>query len=417
MQKKFYFTSLFLLITTLTHFAQTKVSGTIVDKIKQPIPYANIVFKGSKTAVNSDENGHFYMESDQTYNSIEVSFVGYNTKEIQLHSAVTFDLKIVLSEEQVLNEVVVFSGKRSKKNNPAKGDSDQSTIDIVLDTPVAKKDTPATVLNNKPIKGKAGDPAKNNPGRTINKGKTVPKIKNTDQKLVKSQDNKPLGPGPIKPLDPSKVRKSGFTMVRVEGGKLPLEKHYGSKICPADTIKINSFRLGKYEITQTDWLEIMGKNPSFKKGCADCPVENVSWNDVQEFLQKASKARGKKYRLPYEVEWEYAARGGKNPHGFQYPGSKQASEVAWFSTIKEHTHKVGLKKANNLGIYDLGGNVREWCQGSFPANLNCKVENEGKKPLRGGSWVSPRNKIKVTARADAKLNSRDEQSGLRLIEE
>lgn len=119
MQKKFYFTSLFLLITTLTHFAQTKVSGTIVDKIKQPIPYANIVFKGSKTAVNSDENGHFYMESDQTYNSIEVSFVGYNTKEIQLHSAVTFDLKIVLSEEQVLNEVVVFSGKRSKKNNPA----------------------------------------------------------------------------------------------------------------------------------------------------------------------------------------------------------------------------------------------------------------------------------------------------------
>lgn len=119
MQKKFYFTSLFLLITTLTHFAQTKVSGTIVDKIKQPIPYANIVFKGSKTAVNSDENGHFYMESDQTYNSIEVSFVGYNTKEIQLQSGVTFDLKIVLSEEQVLNEVVVFSGKRSKKNNPA----------------------------------------------------------------------------------------------------------------------------------------------------------------------------------------------------------------------------------------------------------------------------------------------------------
>ena len=119
MQKKFYFTSLFLLITTLTHFAQTKVSGTIVYKIKQPIPYANIVFKGSKTAVNSDENGHFYMESDQTYNSIEVSFVGYNTKEIQLQSAVTFDLKIVLSEEQVLNEVVVFSGKRSKKNNPA----------------------------------------------------------------------------------------------------------------------------------------------------------------------------------------------------------------------------------------------------------------------------------------------------------
>lgn len=305
----------------------------------------------------------------------------------------------------------------SQKTNPEKRDTNQSTIDIVLDSPVAPKDTPATVLNNTPIKGKPANPTKSNPGSIGNKGKAVPKIKNTGQKAVKSLENKPLNPGPIKPIDPSKVRKSGFTMVKVEGGKLPIEKHYGSRICPSDTIKINSFRLGKYEITQTDWLEVMGKNPAFKKGCADCPVENVSWNDAQEFLQKASKVRGKKYRLPYEVEWEYAARGGKNPHGFQYPGSKQASEVAWFSTIKEHTHKVGLKKPNNLDIYDLGGNVREWCQGSFPTNLSCKVENEVKKPLRGGSWVSPKNKIKVTARADAKLNSRDEQSGLRLIEE
>ena len=119
MQKKFHFIRLFFFILTLSNFAQTKVSGTIVDNTKQPIPYANIVFKGSKTAVNSDENGHFYIESDQTYKSIEVSFVGYNTKEIQLQSAVTYDLKISLSEEQVLNEVVVFSGKRSKKNNPA----------------------------------------------------------------------------------------------------------------------------------------------------------------------------------------------------------------------------------------------------------------------------------------------------------
>lgn len=305
----------------------------------------------------------------------------------------------------------------SLKSNQTKRDSNQATIDVVLDTPVAPKDTSATALNNKQIKVKPSDPAKNKTSGAANKSRTIPKIKNTDQKPVKPLENKPLDPGPIKPGDPTKVRKSGFTMVRVEGGKLPLEKHYGNKVCPTDTIQINNFRLGKYEITQTDWLEIMGKNPSFKKGCADCPVENVSWNDIQEFLQKASKARGKRYRLPYEVEWEYAARGGKNPHGFQYPGSKQASEVAWFSTIKEHTHKVGLKKPNNLDIYDLGGNVREWCQGSFPAQFNCKVENEAKKPLRGGSWVSPKNKIKVTARADAKLNIRDEQSGLRLIEE
>ena len=303
----------------------------------------------------------------------------------------------------------------SKKPNLQLPDSTKQTLDNPLDTPIPKKDTSATVLNNKPIK--PINLPKSNPGNSGNKVKAVPKIKNTGQKTVKPIDTKTIDPGPIKPVDPTKVRKSGFTMVRVEGGKFPLGKHYGNKICPTDTIQINSFRLGKYEITQTDWLEIMDKNPAFKKSCADCPVENVSWNDIQEFLQKASKARGKKYRLPYEVEWEYAARGGKNPHGFQYPGSKQASDVAWFSTIKEHTHKVGLKKPNNLDIYDLGGNVREWCNGSFPASLNCKIENEAKKPLRGGSWVSSKNKIKVIARAEEKPISRDEQSGLRLVEE
>jgi hypothetical protein len=113
-----FFTSLFL-ITLVTNFAQTKVSGTVLDKSKQPIPYANIVFKGTKTAVNSDENGNFYIESKETHKVLEISFIGYNTKDIQLPTAVTYDLKITLSEEQVLNEVVIYSGKRSKKNNPA----------------------------------------------------------------------------------------------------------------------------------------------------------------------------------------------------------------------------------------------------------------------------------------------------------
>jgi len=113
-----FFTSLFL-ITFVTNFAQTKVSGTVLDKSKQPIPYANIVFKGTKTAVNSDENGNFYIESKETHKVLEISFIGYNTKDVQLPTAVTYDLKITLSEEQVLNEVVIYSGKRSKKNNPA----------------------------------------------------------------------------------------------------------------------------------------------------------------------------------------------------------------------------------------------------------------------------------------------------------
>lgn len=107
----------FLFVTT--SFAQTKVSGVVTDDKKSPIPYANIIFKGSNVAVNTDENGRFYMESPTTYTTLEISFVGYNTKEIPLTKAVNYDMKITLSEGEVLKEVVIYTGKTSKKNNPA----------------------------------------------------------------------------------------------------------------------------------------------------------------------------------------------------------------------------------------------------------------------------------------------------------
>ena len=107
----------FLFVTT--SFAQTKVSGVVTDDKKSPIPYANVIFKGSNVAVNTDENGRFYMESPTTYTTLEVSFVGYNTKEIPLTKAVNYDMKITLSEGEVLKEVVIYTGKTSKKNNPA----------------------------------------------------------------------------------------------------------------------------------------------------------------------------------------------------------------------------------------------------------------------------------------------------------
>lgn len=311
------------------------------------------------------------------------------------------------------------SNKGSKTQADSAIKSKDSLVVLPIDSPqinqadtlVADQKKPKTV-EKAPSKTKNS----NTPKSDKNTG-SVSKIKSKETKPLESKDKPSVEPGLNTNIAQNKQRKSGFMMVKVEGGKLPLGKHYGSKPCPSDTLKISSFRLGKYEITQADWQEIMDKNPAFKKGCADCPVENVSWNDVQEFIQKASKIRGKKYRLPYEVEWEYAARGGKNPQTFEYPGSKQATEVAWFSTIKEHTHKVGLKKPNNLDIYDLGGNVREWCQGTFPASYQCQAEKAGQKPLRGGSWVSAKGKIKISARADAKLGTREEQTGLRLVEE
>ena len=119
MNKKLYFLIFFSFLFIANALGQTKVSGIVIDKSNLPIPYANLVFKGSNVAVNTDENGRFYMESPTTYTVLEVSFVGFNSREITLTKSVTYDMKITLSEGEVLKEVVIFTGKTSKKNNPA----------------------------------------------------------------------------------------------------------------------------------------------------------------------------------------------------------------------------------------------------------------------------------------------------------
>ena len=244
------------------------------------------------------------------------------------------------------------------------------------------------------------------------------KLKTPTKKGLQAPHEKPkVALEPIQKPDPSKIRKSGFTMVKVEGGALLLGRHYEAKACPVEEVQLRSFNIGKYEITQADWMEIMGKNPAFNRGCSDCPVENVSWNDVQAFVQKASIARKKKYRLPFEAEWEYAARGGQNLQDYLYAGSKRPTEVAWFNTINDFTHKVGLKKPNSLDIYDLSGNVREWSQGIFPPYLNCKPEDAEKMALRGGSWANQKGRIRIVDRVSKSIKYRDKQSGLRMVEE
>jgi formylglycine-generating enzyme required for sulfatase activity len=158
-------------------------------------------------------------------------------------------------------------------------------------------------------------------------------------------------------------------------------------------VTVSSFRIGKYEITQGQWKAVMGSNPSsFKKG-DNYPVENVSWNDIQTFLQKLNAATGKRYRLPTEAEWEYAARGGSRSSGYIYSGSNSVGNVAWYrDNSSSSTHPVGQKSPNELGIYDMSGNVWEWCSdwyGSYPtsAQANPKGPSSGSdRVLRGGGW-------------------------------
>ena len=189
-----------------------------------------------------------------------------------------------------------------------------------------------------------------------------------------------------------------FNMVFVQGGTFEMGSNNGdSDEKPIHTVTVSDFYMSATEVTQAQWKAVMGSNPSNWKG-DNLPVESVSWNDVQKFLKKLNKSTGENYRLPTEAEWEYAARGGVETNGrssqTKYAGSNNIDEVAWYGDNSgSKTHPVGKKKPNELGLYDMTGNVWEWCNdwydedyySSSPQN-NPQGANSGKyRVLRGGS--------------------------------
>ena len=154
----------------------------------------------------------------------------------------------------------------------------------------------------------------------------------------------------------------------------------------------NDYYMGMYEVPQALWEAVMGSNPSEYKG-DNLPVEMVSWNDCQEFISKLNSLTGRKFRLPTEAEWEYAARGGKKSRSYQYSGSSNISDVAWYGgNSGSKTHPVGTKQANELGIYDMTGNVIEWCQDWYGAYSGSSQTNPAgavsgsDRVSRGGCW-------------------------------
>jgi formylglycine-generating enzyme required for sulfatase activity len=166
---------------------------------------------------------------------------------------------------------------------------------------------------------------------------------------------------------------------------------------PVHEACVNDFYLGKYEVTQGQWKTVMGNNPSHFKGCGDdCPVESVSWYDVQEFISRLKQRSGKRYRLPTEAEWEYAARnGGKREKWAGTSSERDLGDYAWYDKNSgDQTHPVGQKKSNGLGLYDMAGNVWEWCEDWYAGLYyeRSPKDNPGGpgsgrlKVLRGGSW-------------------------------
>jgi len=225
-----------------------------------------------------------------------------------------------------------------------------------------------------------------------------------------------------------------FPMVEVPGGSFIMGDDKGQGYIlspkPAHEVELDSFYMGQYAVTQRVWEAVMGKNPSYFKG-THLPVEQVSWEDVELFLDKLnglSKLEGdSKYRLPTEAEWEYAARGGPYSLGSAYAGGEVLEEVAWYGrNSASQTHEVGSKAPNELGIYDMNGNVWEWCQDWYLRNYyqECYDRRVVKNPqgpktgggrvCRGGSWGNGSGYCRVASRDGDILSARYRNIGFRL---
>ena len=190
---------------------------------------------------------------------------------------------------------------------------------------------------------------------------------------------------------------------------------------PVHSVTLSDYYIGETEVTQELWEAVMGTNPSGFSGNQK-PVEMVSWNDCQEFITKLNELTGKNFRLPTEAEWEYAARGGNNSKGYKYSGSNTIGNVAWFwYNSGEATHNVKTKSPNELGIYDMSGNVWEWCEDCY-GNYSSGSQTNPAGPstgsgrvLRGGSWHGNAENCRVSNRSYFSPVHRDYYYGFRVV--
>ena len=216
-------------------------------------------------------------------------------------------------------------------------------------------------------------------------------------------------------------------MVLVQGGEFVMggTADQGTNVnadeLPTRNVTLSSFYISKFEVTQELWQAVTGNSPSKFSGDR-LPVEQVNWDDCIEFIAKLNALTGRNYRLPTEAEWEYASRGGQQSNHYKYSGSNNVDEVAWYGTnAGKKTHTVGEKTPNELGLYDMSGNVNEWCSdwyGNYDPDqcINPTGSESGSsRVFRGGAWSAVEESCRNALRLGFYPNYRADNLGLRLV--
>ena len=211
-----------------------------------------------------------------------------------------------------------------------------------------------------------------------------------------------------------------FTMILVEGGTFQMGKSAdGNDVSPVHNVTLSDYYIGETEVTQELWQAVMGSNPSRFKGNM-LPVEQVSWNDCQTFITKLNELTGQNFRLPTEAEWEFAAKGGTQSKGYTYSGSNTIGDVAWYGSNSSKTHVVATKAPNELGIYDMSGNVWEWCQDWYDSYSSSSQTNPTGpssgyyRVNRGGSWSYNATNCRTANRSHNSPTYSNNRAGFRL---
>ena len=218
------------------------------------------------------------------------------------------------------------------------------------------------------------------------------------------------------------VNGVSFKMIAVKSGTFQLgsDDWYDNEK-PVHQVTLSDYYIGETEVTQELWSAVMGSNPSYFTGNMQRPVEWVSWNDCQTFISKLNQLTGETFRLPTEAQWEYAARGGNKSKGYTYSGSDAIDDVAWYDDNSDRmTHPVKTKAPNELGIYDMSGNVAEWCSDWY-GSYSSAAQNDPTGPstgsdrvYRGGGWIISAAGCRVAYRSSYAPTVSGSDLGLRL---